>query len=357
MGARASITIVGAGPAGLCAGLNLISCGYKPTIYEKNTEITSSLCAEAVDTFTLSKLKDDTGFDSSRYISRRVDRGKLIFPNGCWSLVFRDIAVLNRTSWLRGMADAFVKAGGILNLGTIWSTDTISKFLKRNNGEKYLINASGPFGPGHTYTHKFTVCQYKLRCDIAPYKHIEFYFDKDYTMHYAWVFPKLHTLNVGLSGNFRALDKFRTAKKIHGKLILRGASIIPVGGTKFKKGKHIFYVGDSAGMAGASNGGGLYPIVLAAHILAECISSGKLHDYERRIISVLKPQAQLRALRIFETFTNHDLNILGKYLHEKDLFQLDASTKYKLKTYEPILYRKFNIFLDSFTGSKLLSAP
>ena len=84
---------------------------------------------------------------------------------------------------------------------------------------------------------------------------LHMYLDKEYTSHYAWVFPHKSTTKVGLIGKFAQLDRFVEslgASGIKGGIVRRNASLIPCGKHRLYE-NGILYLGDSARMCNPSN--------------------------------------------------------------------------------------------------------
>lgn len=310
------VVIVGAGPAGLITALNLLEVGLKPLILEKEPEIRSTACGEAVGLQWLSELP----FDSNPYIAKRVKGAKLIFPGDNLDLVAKECAVLNRTEWLKGMAEELKQRGGKIRL----SSEVVavaSNRLKLENGETIgydtLIGADGPKSRlarhlGMSYDF-IVASQYKISGDTSGMDYLEFYFDKRFSFGYAWIFPKEGTINVGLGGDFTHLDAFLQYKGLDRQRITKKeAGIIPASGISGKLvAGNIALIGDAAAMPNPSGSSGLAPIIQASQILKRNIN--RLEDYQREVKNhpMATPFLQKGAL-IMKNFTNQDLANIGK---------------------------------------------
>jgi flavin-dependent dehydrogenase len=310
------VVIVGAGPAGLITALNLLEVGLKPLILEKEPEIRSTACGEAVGLRWLKEIP----FDSSPYIAKRVKGARLIFPGGSIDHITKECAVLNRTEWLRGMAEELKQKGGKVRLSSeVAAVDRNHIRLKNGEAIGYdtLIGADGPKSSlarhlGMSYDF-IIASQYKIAYDTSGMDYLEFYFDKRFSFGYAWIFPKAGTINVGLGGDFTHLDAFLQDKGLDShQIIKREAGIIPASGISEKLARgNIVLIGDAASMPNPSGSSGLAPIIQASQILKRNIN--RLEDYEREVKNhpMANPILRQGAL-IMKSFTNRDLANIGK---------------------------------------------
>lgn len=312
--------IVGGGPAGLITGLHLLEDGITPLILEKNAEISSTACAEGCDYESLKKIP----FDSSPYISKEVDGAKFIFPGGYSLRSGRKGVVLDRMKWLKGMADEFVKRGGVLR------TNARVEAVEKNEvilgtGEKVeydvLVGADGPYSAvsksmGVSWEVLAGV-QYKIEYDTSDMNDMRFYFDRRFSRHYAWVFPKKDMLNVGLAGKFSQLDDFVNFLGLKGRVLAREAGAIPVGGIPKKiVGENTALIGDAASMTNPLSGGGIAPIIYAAPVL--CGNMDRLDAYEREIKNhPMFGSVVLRAKNTLMRATNDDMEKMGRVVDGK----------------------------------------
>ena len=279
------VVIVGAGPAGLISALNLMEEGISPLILEKQSAIRSTACGEACDLQSLNKIP----FDSNQYICKRVKGAKLIYADGTCSYMNKDSVTLNRTNWLKGMAQEIEARGGQIRLNSeVVAIEEDSVQLK--NGERIdyqiLIGADGPNSRIARHLgikHQFAVAsQYKMAYDASDMDYLEFYLDRRFSPDYSWIFPKDGIINVGVVGDFAQLDAFLRDKGLSGyQIINREAGIIPTSGIQKLVQHNIALIGDSASMPNPLSGGGLAPIVYASQMLTRHISN--LEDYEREV--------------------------------------------------------------------------
>lgn len=313
------VVIVGAGPAGLITALNLIQRGISPLLLEKGSEVKSTACSEGCSHQSLAQIP----FNSAPYISRVLRGAKLVFPDGSIDFVAKECAVLDRTDWLRGMAEEVRLRDGEIRLNSE-VVDIDGHGLRLKNGEnigyRVLIGADGPDSRVARHlgiTHRLIVAsQYQLALDTSGMDYIEFYFDKKFASGYPWIFPKIGVANVGIEGDFALLDSFLRYRGLDKQPIVKKESgSIPTAGIGKLVQQNIALIGDAASMPNPTSLGGLTPIICASQILARNIDN--LEAYQAQVKNhpmansiLLKPRHTLMS------FSNHDLANIGKFLAE-----------------------------------------
>jgi len=310
--------IVGAGPAGLISALNLIQKGMSPVIFEKRSGIETTACGEACDLQSLNKIP----FDSDPYICRRVKGAKLFYPGAAYSYIHKEGVVLDRASWLKGMAKEIEIRGGHIRLNSeVVAIEEDSIRLK--NGERIgydiLIGADGPnscIARHLGIKHKFVVAsQYKIAYDSSNMDYLEFYLDKRFSpVGYSWIFPKDGVINVGVGDDFAHLNAFLRHKGLDGyEIIEREAGIIPVSGVQKLVQHNIALIGDSASMPNPFSLGGLAPIIYASQILVRNVNNLENYDREIRKHPIAAP-VLLKARYTLLELTDKDLANIGSLL-------------------------------------------
>ncbi len=311
------VVIIGAGPAGLITSLNLLEKGATPLILEKEPEIKSTACGEALSLRRLAEIP----FPSAPYIAKKACGVKMFFPGGSVDQLDIECAVLDRTGWLQGMAQEVTRRGAKVRLSAeVSGINAASITLKSGEQLEFdiLIGADGPgscvarhLGLKHA---TIVASQYRIAYDTRDMDYLEFYFDKRFSFGYAWIFPKEGTVNVGSGGNFTQLDAFLRDKGLDRyEIITKEAGTIPASGIGKLVRRNIALIGDAASMPNPMTLGGLSPIVLASHILAENLDN--LAEYEKQVRS--HPMASpvlLRAGRALVDFSNDDLAGVGEFL-------------------------------------------
>ena len=314
------VVIVGAGPAGLITALNLAQRKISPVILEKQPAIKSTACAEACDQQSLNKIP----FNSNGFISKRVKGVKIYYCGGTISFMNKaGVAVLNRTSWLKGMAKEIEIRGGQIRLASeVVAIQESSVQLK--NGEKVdydiLIGADGPNSCVARHLgikHKFVVAsQYKVAFDTSNMDYLEFYHAKTPSPVYGWIFPKDGVMNIGVLGNLAQLDAFLRHKGVDNcQIVEREVGIIPISGIHKMVQNNIALIGDSASMPNPVSLGGLAPIIYASQILVANIEN--LENYEREVKKhPIAAPALLKARQALLALTKKDLTKIRSFLAE-----------------------------------------
>ncbi len=318
------IKIIGAGPAGLVAGLKFLEAGFYPTIIEKQQVIVSTLCGEGLSHDTISRVPFK---DWSEYAPSTFDYATFIFPNGTKSYVKKKCHTMDRTSWFRAMAKEFEKRGGHLQLGT--KVNDV-KDLKYD----LLIGADGPLSTVSKYvgnkSANMTGVQTRLKLD---YKHdgMEFFIDKRFSQEYSWVFAKGGIFNVGVLGDMKQLDAFVKHMGFEkAEVVDRLGYNIPFFGTKVQR-DNVILTGDAAGITNPLTKGGMAAAIFAAEIIVDCVKEGKINEYESRIMNhpIMSPVYK-DALQYYRELTNEELNKVGNLVNGMDLTNLSKLFKAKL---------------------------
>lgn len=320
------VAIIGAGPAGVICGNYLLNAGFEATIYEKNERVVSTPCGEGISDRAIKKLRKDTGFDSSPFISSSIYGLKNIFPGDYYSFIREAGYVLEREAWIDGIRRHFEKRGGEVRFNS-----NIQEFKKIP--ADYIIGADGPTSSvrrsiGGTITI-VPAMQYKMKLEWQNHDWLEFYWDLEISDAYAWNFPKKDYFNVGVIGNINQLNSFCKKYRIEGEIIKKEGYPIPSNGKHISQG-NVFLIGDAAGMANEFSKGGLAPSIYAADILSQCLKEGKGDEYETRIKrhpSFSKDYYD--AMLILKSMTQKDLEIIGNLTHLHDLLNLPPATYVK----------------------------
>ncbi len=314
------IIIVGAGPAGLITGLQLVDKGYEVKIFEKNDRIKSTACAEGCDANSLNLLK----FDFMPYVAKEVEGIKFNFTDMFFYAKIKGV-VLNRQKWLEAMAEEFMKRGGRIEFSAkVIGID--DEFIYLQNGRKIAyemcIGADGPastiknyFGNRYEY---LLGCQYEIEYNTANMHFLEFYLDKNYTSYYAWIFPKRSSINAGLAGKFYQLNEFLKSKNIKGKILRKSAGLVPVSMAKRIASQRIALIGDAASLTNPFSLGGISPIIHASKILVKNI--GNLENYEKEIRKhEIYDKSFLKGKKSVEKIRNEEIEAIFNILNGKEI--------------------------------------
>lgn len=349
------VVIVGAGPAGLISALNLIQDGISPVILEKQSAIRSTACGEACGLQSLNEIP----FNSNQYIRKEVEGAKLIYADGTYSYLNKSSVTLDRTNWLKGMAQEVEARGGQIRLNSeVAAVGEHSIQLK--NGERIdygiLIGADGPnsriarhLGIKH---QSIIASQYKLACDTSDMDYLEFYIDKRFSPSYSWIFPKDGVINVGVEGDFTQLDAFLRHKGLNGyKIIKREAGIIPASGIQKLVQHNIALIGDAAAMPNPFSGNGLTPIIYASQMLARHIRN--LEDYESEVKKhPIAAPVLLKTRRVLLELTDKDVANLLSFLMESHRGKVKSPSVVRIIKY-PSLMLKLKALISTYQALRI----
>ena len=311
------VVIVGAGPAGLITALNLLQRGIRPLVLEKGVEVKSKACSEGCSLQSLQQIP----FRSEPYISRVLKGAKLVFPGDYASFVPKECAVLDRTDWLRGMAEDIRLKGGEIKLDSD-VVDIDEHGISLGNGEhiayRVLIGADGPDSLIARYLgikHKLVAAsQYQLALDTSGMDYIEFHFDKRFGCGYPWIFPKVGVANVGIEGDFDTLDSFLRYRGLDKQTVVKKESgFIPGSGIGKLVRQNIALIGDAAAMPNPTSLGGLTPIICASQILVRNIDNLAAYEAEVKNHPMANP-VLLKPRQTLMSFSSQDLANIGKFL-------------------------------------------
>lgn len=279
------IKIIGAGPGGLFSGLYLLEKGFVPTIFEKQSreDYESTPCGEGISVDSIKKLEQDVGFVSKPFISAEVGGVVFCFPEGNRAFLESEGVVLDRTDWLKALAEEFENRGGEIEYGKEIGNPGDLEY-------DYLIGAEGPVSKTRELidgaARVVAGCQYKFRPDDYQNDFLEFHLNKKFSDYYSWVFPKGDYLTIGCGGKIGDLDRFLESREFEGEILEREMHPVTFSGEKFQE-ENVFLIGDAGGMVNPVTGAGLGPIILASEVLSDCIDEGNPGEYEGRVREIL----------------------------------------------------------------------
>lgn len=288
------VKIVGGGLAAMVNALQIMDRPrtdgrpYRITVYEMGDRPHTTLCGEGISD---ENLKRFTAFDSLPYCAQTFEGAAWYFPDGKRILVEQRCHTIERSEWIPAMAQRFERRGGKLILGKKITIDDLPEMPY-----DVLIGADGPGSVVRKYIGgkadiKLGI-QYRVAGSAYKTDRLEFYTDKAYSSEYAWIFPKDNILNVGLladnpAKDWERLDLFMRDKRVDGKIAAKEAYPIGFSGDRVADPRFpgIVLAGDAGGLTNPLTKGGICAVILASEILADCIASDRLEEYNARVMS------------------------------------------------------------------------
>jgi geranylgeranyl reductase family protein len=373
------VITIGGSVSGLLAAKGIAEAGFTVQILEEDLEIG---IPERCDGLVSMKCLETIGIaPTNRVIQNIIKRAILYSPSGLTielDASRQRVLVLNRSQFDRELAKIASRSGVDIKVGNR-VTNKIEKDGKvrvesKSNIQtaKWVVNAAGclslPDKNKILQAAKFEVIGNWFDRD-----RVEIYFNQMKSPGYfIWVIPiSSDTAKVGIAGNgfnqFKVLDKFIASKK--GAIVKKTAAQIVVGGPieNFISGR-IVSVGDAAGQAKPTTGGGIYSGgvggMLAGKYLGESLSSGdpsKVKEYERAWRNLFSKEFGLlfQVRRILERLDNDNIDKMFKVASTSDILtkiSLESDFDYHSLALLKVLGLK-NIFqiANIATGDKLES--
>ncbi len=340
------VVIIGAGPAGISAGHNIINNNISCCIIDKQVFPRNKLCAGGVTQKTYDLLKSlNLGNDfngDNTVISKDVSiylKNKYITDIKC-----DNTYLVDRFEFDEYLVRAYENKGGKLLQNTrVKNIDTINNTITLDNNQtikfKYLIGADGAVGMTRSLVDKNKKANgFCLQVDVD--KSNTTYDSDKMSMYYGvlpygygWIFPKKNHLSVGFIGNYDKdidykceFEKFLDNIGIEcDKSEVKGA-FIPFGqyvNKPINKEKNLLLVGDAAGFVDPITGEGIYFAVLSGIKASETI---------------------VKAIK------NEDVNIIDEYAYE--VYDITNSIKKGSKLKKLIYNYKKPIF-NSMKNEKI----
>ena len=353
--------VVGAGPAGLMAAKKIAKKGFSVLILEKDKDLGTRTCAEAVST---SAFKTAEIPPSPSLVSNTVD-GAYVYPPDenrvvkIYGSTYKGY-ILNKPLFLYALANEAVSAGSDLQMKSevkrvVTENGRARSVVYEQKGEtkeayfKVLIGADGvgsvvsrECGFGTEGYELIPTIQYVMvNCNIPEAGMIRIYMGNEVApLGYAWVFAKneyMANVGIGVRGKPAKvyLDRFVANHPDffkNAKVVKEGGGGVPVGGQlkEVIKG-NVVLCGDSSGQVIPITGGGIRTCMAAGSVAGEAVTEGLElknlsllegypENYNRYWGSRIKQS--LRVVRALEKLNDDDLNLLGDLLNGDDVVDL-----------------------------------
>jgi len=375
------VVTVGGSISGLLASREIAESGFKVKVLEDDLEIG---LPEKCDGLVSIRCLEAIGIaPTSRLIQNNIKKAVVYSPNGSSIEIDasnQGIVVLDRSKFDRELAKNASNSGAELELGQRVNKKnqedkSVTIFTETASyTSKWVVNAVGYSALPILEKKTLPAAKFEVYGNWFKKDTIEIYFDQRKTPGYfLWVIPissdiaKVGSAGIGVN-QFQILDDFIKERK--GSVVKKTAAQIVVGGpiNQFVSG-NIVTVGDAAGQAKPTTGGGIYSGgvggILAGKYLSESLSSDdnqKIFKYEkiwRKLFNKeFRSQSQIRGIlnkidnskidKIFNIIKNS--NILERISLESDF---DYHSFALLKTFGvknafQITSLLADTFLDSF---------
>lgn len=333
--------VVGGSVAGLLAAREIAEAGFRVKVLEDDLEIglpercdglVSMSCLEALGVAPVSNV-----------VQNRIRRAVLHSPGGLTLEVDagrQRVLVLDRSRFDRELARMACRSGAEIEVG-----QRVGRKVEGDDGSvrvetetasyrgRWVVNAAGYSALPRREGCVMPAAKFEVYGDWFDEETVEIFLDQKRTPGYfMWVIPVSRGLaKVGAAGwgvnQFKVLDEF--VKSNGGVAVKKTAAQIVVGGPveRFVSGR-VVSVGDAAGQAKPTTGGGIYSGgvggVLAGGCIGECLSSGdasRVGGYEegwRRLFG-REFGLLLRARRVFERLDNDKIDRMFRVVASSDV--------------------------------------
>jgi digeranylgeranylglycerophospholipid reductase len=296
------IAIIGAGPAGLSAAIELSKKKYEVFVYEQGLIGENIICAEGFfDYFGKINVELPDKIPIKKLIVQDKDTYEISLPTKGRFYTF------DRRKWQKNLADVASSFGSKIIENTKVKKDELKTISKDFD---YLIDATGVKGLTHFYfpdnevknyrKYLMPSIQYKLKGDFSNfYEKIKVILFNN-PPGYFWIFPKkegslINYANVGLglllkNANFpnlkNLLDELVTKEGFLIDGIKTMSSPIPTKRLKTFKTENIILSGDSLGLCSPLHGGGIDTAYLSGYFIAKSIIENDFSIYSNFLKTV-----------------------------------------------------------------------
>ena len=334
------VIIAGGSVSGLLAARELAKNNRNVIILENDNEIgTPEKCDGLI---SINALKSLSISPTNKLIQNEIRHAILYSPNNSEIKIdARDkgVIVLDRSEFDTELARTATRYGAEIKLGekvnTIQQSANYVKTIsdKTEYLSKFAIDSRGINSASNLDNISILhAAKYEVQGNWFNKDTIEVYFNQDNTPNFfTWVIPmSSDTAKIGVAGEkinvFNILDKFVSNKG--GQITKKIAAPIVISGPikKFIN-NSIITVGDAAGQTKPTTGGGIYSGgmggILAGQAIIKFLENEitDINNYENKWRKIFGPEFKkmLLARRIFQNFTNDDINQLFNILKDIDM--------------------------------------
>ncbi|MBI4140772.1 NAD(P)/FAD-dependent oxidoreductase [Candidatus Woesearchaeota archaeon] len=324
-----NISIIGAGPGGSFAAKLLAEKGHDVTIYEDHPCVGIPVQCTGLVTKTFLDLHPI----KKEFLVNEMHKVRVNAPNGTNVDIPLTEYVLDRAKLDQTLCNEAINAGAQLKIHHRFVGAKDDKIMIKHKGETIekktdiIIGADGPNSDVAKNTGiygnrpMFIAHQVTIKGNFNQ-ETFTTYFGKWAPGFFAWVVPENeNTARVGLATNHDTKTYFeKFIKQIPGKIVDVQAGPIPwyTGNETVEKDGRVFLVGDAAGLAKATTGGGIITAMTSAKILTECIETGA--NYTKSLTSLRRMLWLHNTIRkVLNNFSDEDYNKLIKLMNKESV--------------------------------------
>ncbi len=279
-------TVIGAGPAGLSAAIELSKGGANTLVIDRKREIGRPLqCGETIRMSSLVAL----GMEKGPWVDNVLSGYRMVMPNGNYVLMKERMAMLSRETFERELESRAVASG----TNILMSTGVYS--IKRKEGHyriftsggnfdtRYIIGADGPKSMTGEYLDAYesrdfvvsTVNRVRRPKGMDP-EYESIFFSPKYPHGYGYIFPRSDgTDNAGVAikvGSAPMKELNQSFLRAHGysDIGYSGGGLIPLNfRLRYHAKEGIMLVGDAAGLPNSVDYGGIYAAVASGRLAGQ----------------------------------------------------------------------------------------
>lgn len=326
-----NISIIGAGPAGSYAAKLLAEQGHDVSIYEDHPCVGVPVQCTGLVTKTfleLSQIKKE-------FLVNEMKKVRVVAPNDTTVEIPLTEYVLDRAKLDQYLANQAINSGAKIFLQHRFVSIKNGNIIIKHNGEWFerktdiLIGADGPLSEvaksAGVYGQRkmFIGHQATLQGNFEP-EIFTTHFGKLARDFFAWIVPESNTIaRVGLQSFSNVKPQFDAfIKYVGGKVLEIQAGPIPFyTGKEIVETSNTFLVGDAAGLAKATTGGGIYTGMMSSKILADCIETGQNYT---KALRPLKRMLWMHKIihRTLNNFSDENYNQLIKLMNKESIKEI-----------------------------------
>lgn len=368
------VVIIGAGPAGACAGYWLAAAGLKTALVDRRKFPREKLCGGLLTCKTIDMLREVLPVDE---IPKYGISASHVFHHGQLVASFQLLSeayTVCRSQFDALLVEAAEKRGVHTYLGeSLQATDFIQRKVSLSGGHSLgysvLIGADGalsrvrrlaglPKNETGFCVESHVPWDLLRNSDRLRTGGIEIYYG-NYSNGYGWVFPCENSVAVGVGNLTQGMTEKEVLSQYHQFLadVLTTTDVKPAGaylpsGTSVALGvppyENLCLIGDAAGLIDPFTGEGIYYALLSARMAADSVVSGKpaYSEYERcmrRSVHEIRDTVHIRNRVYSPTVLKHSLDFM------------QSARRYSEELIDKTIVRYVKTYTDAYEEIKFYS--